>query len=163
VQPRAAAWRAIGDACARALPVWCLVAAIAGWYLQANYEKDRPGDRVAGYVTAATVMTVRASAALRAAGIATIGVAAHAMHLLPDHLSQLVMALGVGVGLGSTWRALRDDTDAAALGGYRAAVDATVLCLLALAEPALGAIGAALASLVAFALVRAAFAREANP
>src|SRR5206468_6618077 len=35
-----------------------LVAAIAAWYLQANYEKDRPGDRAAGYATLATVTSV---------------------------------------------------------------------------------------------------------
>ena len=33
------------------------VGAIAAWYLQSNYEKDRPGDRTAGYLTLATILS----------------------------------------------------------------------------------------------------------
>jgi geranylgeranylglycerol-phosphate geranylgeranyltransferase len=158
-----AALHEVLEACARAAPAWCVVAAVAGWYLQANYEKDRPGDRAAGYLTAATVFTVRASAALRALGIVGIAGAAYAAGLLPDAIARASMAFGVVLGLCSTWRALRDDSDAAALRGYRAAVDATLLCLLALAAPVLGALGSALGLLAAVALVHAAFHREANP
>jgi len=144
-------------------PTLALVGATAAWYLQSNYEKDRPGDRVAGYTTLAVVMPVRASAALRAAGIIAIGIGAHRLGLLPDAVSRTTMAVATTVGVASTIGPMLANTDAAALRAYRFAVVASILVMLALAAPLLGRWGTTALLVVALALVRAAFRRSDNP
>jgi 4-hydroxybenzoate polyprenyltransferase len=144
-------------------PMLLAVGATAAWYLQANYEKDRPGDRAAGYMTLAVVMPVRASAALRAATIVAIGVAAHAMGLVPDAVSKVTMVAAIAVGLVSTIGPIVANTDAAALRAYRFAVVASILCMLALAAPLLGRWGTTAMLVASLVLVRAAFRRSENP
>jgi 4-hydroxybenzoate polyprenyltransferase len=144
-------------------PVFIVVGSIAAWYLQSNYEKDRPGDRAAGYMTLAVVMPVRASAAIRAAGMVAIAIAARAFRLLPDEVSMVTMAAGVVVGLISTIGPMIANTDAAALHAYRYALVASILCLLALAAPLLGRWATSVVLVLALLLVRAAFRRSENP
>jgi 4-hydroxybenzoate polyprenyltransferase len=146
-----------------AFPMLFMVGATAAWYLQSNYEKDRPGDRAAGYMTLAVVMPVRASAALRALGIVAIAVTARALRLLPDPVSMVTMTAGAVVGVISTIGPMIENTDAAALRAYRFAVVASILCMLSLAAPLLGRWGTTLALFVALLLVRAAFRRSDNP
>jgi 4-hydroxybenzoate polyprenyltransferase len=140
-----------------------LVAAVAAWYLEANYEKDRPGDRAAGYVTLATVISVRASAALRAVTIVAIAWGAHVTGALGDPVSQSTMGAAALVGLASTVGPIMRDTDEAALAAYRAAVPASILATLALAAPLLGRGGTTVVLVLALALVWAAFRRSPNP
>jgi 4-hydroxybenzoate polyprenyltransferase len=148
------------------LAVWktlVVVAGIAAWYLQSNYEKDRKGDRAAGDVTLATLLPVRASAALRAVGIVLLGCLSHAFHLLQGRASLASMASGVLLGIVSTMPALFRGTDEASLSGYRAAVASSILAMLALAAPVLGAVATALTMALALSLVRIAFAQSKNP
>jgi len=108
-------------------------------------------------------VSVRASALARAAFVLGIGVTALALGRLPDALSRGVAVAGVAAGLSSTARSWRGNTDAAALAGYRAAVHATLLCLLALAAPLLGPFMTAAVGVAALALVYVAFRRDPNP
>jgi 4-hydroxybenzoate polyprenyltransferase len=140
-----------------------IVAAIAAWYLEANYEKDRPGDRRAGYVTLATLISVRASAAFRAVTIVAIAWGAHAAGALGDPVAESTMGVAALVGLASTVAPILRDTDEAALAAYRAAVPASILATLALAAPLLGRGGTTFVLVIALALVWAAFRRSANP
>jgi hypothetical protein len=144
-------------------PTLTAVGATAAWYLQSNYEKDRPGDRAAGYTTLAVVMPVRASASLRAVGIVAIGIGAHQLGLLPDAVSRTTMAVATAVGVVSTIGPMLANTDAAALRAYRFAIVASILGMLALAAPLLGRWGTTAIFAVALALVRAAFRRSENP
>ncbi len=144
-------------------PMLVVVAATAAWYLQGNYEKDRPGDLAAGYMTLAVVMPVRASAALRAASIVAIGIAAQVMGLLPDGVSRATMGAAVAVGVLSTIGPMLVNTDGAALRAYRFAVVASILSMLALAAPLLGRWGTTALLVIALALVHAAFRRSPNP
>jgi 4-hydroxybenzoate polyprenyltransferase len=144
-------------------PMLVVVGLIAAWYLQSNYEKDRPGDRSAGYLTLAVVMPVRASAALRAVTIVTIAFVARAYGLLPDAVSLVTMVAGVIVGLISTVGPILANTDAAALRAYRFAVVSSILCMLSLSASQLGRWGTTAILLVALVLVRAAFRRSENP
>lgn len=146
-----------------ASPAFVAVAAIAAWYLQSNYEKDRPGDRAAGYFTLATVLPVRASAAVRAAAIVAIAVSARAMGLLSDAISTTTMVAGAALGIASTIGPMLGNSDQAALRAYRFAVVASILCMLALAAPLLGRWGTTALLAVALALVHAAFRRSENP
>jgi len=139
-----------------------MTAAIAVWYLQCNYEKDRPGDRAAGYTTLATVLSVRTSAILRWVGAVTIAVFGYRLRLLPDPMSQTTMLVGAMLGLGSTLPPMVRDTDAASLQTYRVAVPAAILMMLALAAPLLGRWGTTAVLVVALTLVRAAFRRSPN-
>jgi 4-hydroxybenzoate polyprenyltransferase len=145
------------------LPTLMVVGAIAAWYLQANYEKDRRGDRAAGYVTLAVLMPVRASAALRAVAILALGASAAVLDLLPGAVAQATMIAGVAVGFASTIGPIRANDDAAALRAYRLAVVASILCMLALAAPLLGRWGTTVILVAALALVHAAFRRSENP
>ncbi len=146
-----------------ASPTFLAVAAIAAWYLQSNYEKDRPGDRAAGYITLAAVLPVRASAIIRALAIVAIAVSAHRMGLLLDGISTTTMAAGVALGIISTIGPMLANTDVAALRAYRFAVVASILCMLALAAPLLGRWGTTALLVAALALVHAAFRRSENP
>ena len=73
------------------------------------------------------------------------------------------MAAGVVVGVASTIEPIAKCTDEAALRGYRAAVPASILAMLALAAPLLGRWGTTATLVVALALVAAAFRRSSNP
>ena len=163
VQDRHASDSELRAAMAQAAPSLAVVAATAAWYLQSNYEKDRLGDQQAGYVTSATIISVRASALFRAAFIVFIGVTSARLARLPDLASQAGMSAGVALGLWSTLPSLLENSDQAALRGYRRAVNAALLCLLALAEPLLGVLGSLLGCACAFAAVHWAFSRESNP
>jgi 4-hydroxybenzoate polyprenyltransferase len=140
-----------------------VVAATAAWYLQSNYEKDRSGDRAAGYTTLAIVLPVRASAALRALGVIAIAWGAERAGVLPDSLSKTIMTAGALIGLGSCCGPLVRGTEASALRAYGAAVPASILAMLALAAPLLGWVGTFVLLIIALWLVWAAFRRSANP
>jgi len=139
-----------------------ITAAIGVWYLQANYEKDRPGDRAAGYATLATVLSVRASAFLRAIGAVAIAFFSYRLGLLPDAVSQTTMVAGALLGAASTIGPIARDTDAASLAAYRMAVPAAILAMLALAAPVLGRWGTTAVLVSSLTLVRAAFHRSSN-
>ena len=140
-----------------------LVGAIAAWYLQSNYEKDRPGDRAAGYVTLAVALSVRASAIVRAALLVAIAAGAYRAGLLADAVSESTMIAGLSVGLFSTLGPIAKGTDEAALRAYRSSVPASILAMLSLAAPLLGRWGTTLVLLLALALVWSAFRRSPNP
>lgn len=140
-----------------------LVGAIAAWYLQSNYEKDRVGDRAAGYVTLAVALSVRGSAWIRAVTLIAIAFAAFRAGLLTDAVSESTMVAGLSVGLVSTVGPIVQGTDAAALRAYRAAVPASILTMLALAAPLLGRWGTTLVLVLALVVVWAAFRRSPNP
>jgi 4-hydroxybenzoate polyprenyltransferase len=144
-------------------PTFLLVAAIAAWYLQANYEKDRRGDRAAGYTTLALLLSVRVSAIVRGVGIVAIGYGAYSAGLLTDPLSQSAMAAGVLLGLVSTAGPIAEGSDAAALRAYRIAVPASIVAMLALAATLLGRWATSLVLAFSLALVWAAFRRSPNP
>jgi geranylgeranylglycerol-phosphate geranylgeranyltransferase len=163
VLPAAFGGWAFARALGSAWPTLATVAAVAIFYIQSNYEKDRAGDRVAGYRTLAVVLGVRASALLRASGIAAIAVAAARAGLLPDALSRATMAIAVILGLGSTLRPICSGTDAAALGAYRLAVHCSALAMLSLGAGALGIAGTAAAALLTVSLTEWAFGRTPNP
>jgi 4-hydroxybenzoate polyprenyltransferase len=148
---------------ARAWKNALLVAAVAAWYLQSNYEKDRRGDRAAGYVTLATLIPVRASALVRGVAMLGIGLGAWAAGVLGDPIALTTMGAAAVVGLQSTVGPFARGTDEAALRGYRAAVPASILAMLALAAPLLGRTGTTLVLVVALALVWVAFRRTPNP
>jgi geranylgeranylglycerol-phosphate geranylgeranyltransferase len=139
-----------------------MTAAIGVWYLQSNYEKDRPGDRAAGYTTLATLLSVRTSATLRSVGAVAIAASAYRLRLLPDPVAQTTMLVGTMVALGSTILPIARDTDAASLQAYRVAVPAAILMMLSLAAPLLGRWGTTAVLVFALMLVRAAFSRSPN-
>jgi 4-hydroxybenzoate polyprenyltransferase len=140
-----------------------LVGAIAAWYLQSNYEKDRPGDLAAGYVTLAVALPVRASAIVRGVLLLVIAAGAYRAGILSDAVSESTMIAGVVVGLFSTLGPIAHGTDAAALRAYRAAVPASILTMLALAAPLLGRWGTTVVLILALTLVWSAFRRSPNP
>jgi 4-hydroxybenzoate polyprenyltransferase len=144
-------------------PMLAMVGAIAAWYLQSNYEKDRRGDRAAGYITLAAVLSVRASAVLRGVGILAIGVLALAAGLLPEAVSKSTMVAAVLLGVASAVGPALRCTDQASLEAYRIAVPASILAMLALSAPLLGRWGTTIALVAALVLVRAAFQRSSNP
>jgi len=140
-----------------------LVGAIAAWYLQSNYEKDRRGDRAAGYRTLAVLLSVRQSAIARALSLAAIAFASHATAALPTLTSRVTMLLALTVGLASTLPPIRQNSDEASLRSYAASVAASILAMLSLSSPLLSPPGTALLLLLSQALVSAAFRRSPNP
>lgn len=100
-----------------AAPMLAYTGSVAALYLQANYEKDRLGDRAAGYRTLAHVLGVRGSALLRV--VASVGLFAIALgQVLPSTGARAVAALGVVAVLLGTIAPLRHDTESASLSGY---------------------------------------------
>lgn len=147
----------------RAWPLLVVTGGIAAVYLQANYEKDRVGDAHAGYRTLAHVLGIRASAGTRAVAGAVLGVGALGSGLLPDVGSRALM-VGAGALLTlSVAPSLARGDEAGALAGYRFAIHATTLALLALAEPRVGLLPSLVLFAIAAALVERAFARARNP
>jgi 4-hydroxybenzoate polyprenyltransferase len=140
-----------------------LVSAIAAWYLQSNYEKDRRGDLAAGYRTLAVLLSVRQSGIVRAVSIVVIALAANATHSLPDPISQSTMLVAALVGIASTLRPISQNTDEAALRSYAVSVTASILSMLSLAAPLLSRWGTTLVLILSLTLVSAAFRRSPNP
>jgi hypothetical protein len=144
-------------------PTFVMVAVVAAFYLQSNYEKDRAGDAVAGYRTLAVVLGTRYSAVVRAVAITAIALAADLLGLLDDGVSRVAMVLALGAGLFSTLGPILRGTDGAALSAYRWAVHASVLAMMSLGVGALGPTGSLVAAFVAMSLTEWAFRRSANP
>lgn len=153
------AFEALGEA----LPLLGLLLGINAWFLLANYEKDRTGDRAAGYRTLPLLLGVRASALLRAIALPFLAVGAVRLGAAAELPGQVVLTVAVVLGglsvLPSLWRG----TDEAALSGYRLAVPASSLAMLGLAAPLLGGVGLALAALASTALMEATFRRTPHP
>ncbi len=113
-----------------AAPTLGYVAAIAALYLQANYEKDRRGDRLAGYRTLAHVIGVRGSAALRALlSLALVWIAAPEV-LVSQSAVGLALLGGVLVAA-SAVGPLRRGTEAASLRSYPVSIHGAALMMLA--------------------------------
>jgi geranylgeranylglycerol-phosphate geranylgeranyltransferase len=148
---------------ARALPLLGWVLALNAWFLLANYEKDRIGDRAAGYRTLPLLLGVRGSAVLRALTLPVLALAGVRLGAAPELPGQVVLTVAAGLGglsvLPSLWRG----TDEAAQLGYRLAVPATPLALLGLAAPLLGGGGLALAALASTVLIEATFRHNPHP
>ena len=131
------AWSAfVRDALLGGWQTQMAVSSIAAWYLQSNYEKDRRGDRAAGDTTLAVVLSVRGSATLRAAGI--LAIVLGTIHFLGSSVSWQLLLAGGALGLGSTVSSLLSGTDQGAIEGYRFAVFASIVCLMALSAPLVG-------------------------
>jgi geranylgeranylglycerol-phosphate geranylgeranyltransferase len=139
---------------------------VGGWamvYLEANYEKDRRGDGMAGYLTLPRLIGLRASAALRGVGAIALALFAYHRGLLAGEVARAMMALGVLLVIVSSSAVLRAGTEQAALRGYRASVHAAALGLLALGCPALGNLGTLGVTCLNGLVVERAFRRSPNP
>jgi 4-hydroxybenzoate polyprenyltransferase len=132
-------------------------------YLEANYEKDRRGDGMAGYLTLPRLVGLRASAALRGAGAIALAAFAYHQGLLPGEVAPAMMALGVLLVIVSSSAVLGAGTEQAALRGYRASVHAAALGMLALGCPVLGNLGTLGVTCLNGLVVERAFRRSPNP
>jgi 4-hydroxybenzoate polyprenyltransferase len=146
-----------------AWPIALVTGASAALYLQANYEKDRAGDALAGVRTLAHVLGIRASALVRGAGV--LGLAYWMVRLgLVAGPSSLALAVGATcVVTLSAARALLGNDEASALAGYRWAIHGTTALLLAPAVPMLGSLPSLGFLTGAALLVERAFSRSPNP
>ncbi len=146
---------------AGAWPTLGYVAAVAALYLQANYEKDRRGDALAGYRTLAHATGVRGSAALR--GLCSIGVLWLAVPgVLRSDSGAWIAAFGAGlVALSTVWP-LRFGTEAASLRSYPLAMHGAAAMLLAPVGHVSPLLAAA-AVFVSVILTERARRRHANP
>jgi 4-hydroxybenzoate polyprenyltransferase len=138
-----------------------LCGAWAALYLQANYEKDCRGDRIAGYMTLVHLMGVRASAALRGLGSGCVGWIAWTVH--DSALTRGCVVVSTLLMLLSALLPVVSGSGKASLSGYRFAVHGTNLGLLSLGlgavTPAIGLAG----MLVSVLLTERAFSRTPNP
>ncbi len=146
-----------------ALPMLAAILTIDAWFILANYEKDRLGDRAAGYRTLPLLIGVRASALIRAAVVLALAAGVAGFHLAPSWPGKVALSIGAGLGLLSVIPSLRFGTDEAALRGYRLAVHASFIAMLGLAAPLLGGIGLILTTLGSLALMEAVFLRTRHP
>jgi 4-hydroxybenzoate polyprenyltransferase len=146
-----------------AVPMLAAILTIDAWFILANYEKDRLGDRAAGYRTLPLLIGVRASALIRAAGVMALAAGIAGFHLAPSDPGKVALSIAAALGLLSVLPSLRFGTDEAALRAYRLAVPASFISMLGLAAPLLGEIGLALATLGSLALMEAIFLRTRHP
>jgi 4-hydroxybenzoate polyprenyltransferase len=107
-----------------------LVMLIAATYVQANYEKDLPGDQAAGYRTLASLIGLRASAALRLIAYATVG--AIAVNSPTSPFGIFLLTVGTANGVVSAAGVLIGPQPSRAQRGYRSAVHSAAFSLLAL-------------------------------
>ncbi len=146
-----------------ALPMLVAILTIDAWFILANYEKDRRGDRAAGYRTLPLLIGVRASALLRAVVVVALAAGVDRFHLAPDGPGKVALAIAAALGLVSVIPSLRSGTDEAALRAYRLAVPASFIAMLGLAAPLLGGIGLVIATLGSLALMEVVFLRTRHP
>ncbi|HEX8699037.1 MAG TPA: UbiA family prenyltransferase [Myxococcaceae bacterium] len=146
-----------------ALPMLVAILTIDAWFILANYEKDRPGDRAAGYRTLPLLIGVRASSLVRAATVMGLAAGIARFHLAPGLAGQVALCLAAALGLLSVLSPLRSGTDEAALGAYRLAVHASFIAMLGLAAPLLGGIGLVIATVGSLALMESVFWRTRHP
>ena len=147
-------------AISRARATLVLTAAIAAWYLQANYEKDRKGDQIAGYLTLAVVLGVRASAIVRA--FAMVAIASFIVARVGEPLGATMASLAGLVGVYSTVGPIMRGDDEAALEAYRPSVVASLLAMASLSVRAAPALVLALLG-AALLVSELAFRRTRNP
>ncbi|MDC0707491.1 UbiA family prenyltransferase [Stigmatella sp. ncwal1] len=150
-------------ALAGALPLLGLILGINAWFVLANYEKDRLGDRAAGYKTLPLLMGVRASAFVRAVSLPALACGILRLEASPEMPGAVALTGAAVLGGLSVLPSLLKGTDEAALRGYRLAVPASLLAMLGLAAPLLGGLGLAIAALASVALMEATFLRTHNP
>jgi 4-hydroxybenzoate polyprenyltransferase len=153
----------LGEVVARTAPTAAVVAGWAMVYLEANYEKDRRGDGMAGYRTLPRLVGLRASAALRGVAAIALGLIAYRQGLLPGMVAPEMMALGVLLVILSSSLVLRAGTEQAALGGYRASVHAAALGMLALGSAAVGDLATLAVASLNGLVVERAFRLSPNP
>jgi geranylgeranylglycerol-phosphate geranylgeranyltransferase len=142
---------------------WHQAALCGGWaalYLEANYEKDRRGDRTAGYVSLAHLLGVRGSAALRACSALLLAWAA--LPTLGGSLERVAFSVSALLVLVSTAPPLRSGSEPAALRGYRFAVHGANLGLLSLGM-GVGHTTVLACMLASAALTERAFRKSENP
>jgi geranylgeranylglycerol-phosphate geranylgeranyltransferase len=147
----------------RAVPMLAAILTIDAWFILANYEKDRLGDRAAGYRTLPLLIGVRASALVRAAVVMALAAGIAGLHLAPSAPGKVALSIAAALGLLSVISSLRFGTDEAALRAYRLAVPASFIAMLGLAAPLLGGIGLVLATLGSVGLMEAIFLRTRHP
>ncbi len=146
-----------------ALPMLAAILTIDAWFILANYEKDRPGDRAAGYRTLPMLIGVRASALVRAAVVMALALGIAGFHLAPGLSGKVALGIAAALGLLSVIPSLRLGTDEAALRAYRLAVHASFIAMLGLAAPVLGSLGLVIATIGSLALMEAMFLRTRHP
>ncbi|HLL03304.1 MAG TPA: UbiA family prenyltransferase [Myxococcaceae bacterium] len=146
-----------------ALPMLAAILTIDAWFILANYEKDRPGDRAAGYRTLPLLIGVRASALVRAAVVMALAALIAGFHLAPSLPGKVALCIAAALGLLSVVPPLRSGTDEAALRAYRLAVHASFIAMLGLAAPLLGGLGLAITTIGSLALMEAVFRRTRHP
>jgi geranylgeranylglycerol-phosphate geranylgeranyltransferase len=145
---------------------WFIALITGSWaavYLEANYEKDRVGDAHAGQHTLPQVLGLRASALVRAGAAVAIAWAAAESHPFSGTVGRGAWWAALALLSVSALRVIRVASERAALGGYRFAVHAAAVGMLALGSATLGEAGSAVAILVAVALIEHAFHRTPNP
>jgi 4-hydroxybenzoate polyprenyltransferase len=147
-------------------PTWLVALIAGGWaavYLQANYEKDRVGDAHAGQRTLPQLLGLRTSALVRAAAGAAIAIAAARSHVFSGLVGRTAWWAALALLAISALRVALEPTERSALGGYRYAVHAATIGMLALGSATLGEAGTIMAILIAVALTEHAFHRTPNP
>jgi geranylgeranylglycerol-phosphate geranylgeranyltransferase len=138
----------------------------AGWaavYLEANYEKDRRGDAHANKRTLPQIIGLRASALVRLMLGAALTFIALRLGLPEAPTGTALLVLATFLLSVSALGVLVRPNEASALKGYRFAVHAAALGLLALGSRALGTPLTLLLCASSAVLTELAFARSANP
>lgn len=133
----------------------------AALYLQGNYEKDEAGDRLAGARTLATVLGLRASAALRALSFFALGV--WALGSWPLHVGTALFALGCALCTGAAAKLVRKPKREVARSSYRLVVHGGTLGMLGLGAPGVGVHVVGVLAIVSMVVTELAFRRSPNP
>jgi geranylgeranylglycerol-phosphate geranylgeranyltransferase len=147
------------EALASAWPMLGAILAIDAWFLLSNYEKDRVGDRAAGYRTLPLLIGIRACALLRALQAVALAASVVWPGAVPTLPGKVALSIAAALGLISTLPPLLSGTEEAALRGYRLAVPASFIAMLGLAAPLLGTVGLVFATLASLAVVELTFRR----
>jgi geranylgeranylglycerol-phosphate geranylgeranyltransferase len=146
----------LADALAGLASAWRMLVAILAidaWFLLSNYEKDRVGDRAAGYRTLPLLIGIRACALIRALLAVALAASVFWPGAVPTLPGKVALLVAAAVGVLSTLPPLVAGTEEAALRGYRLAVPASFIAMIGLAAPLLGALGLLIATLASLAVV----------
>jgi 4-hydroxybenzoate polyprenyltransferase len=146
-----------------AWPTLGAILAIDAWFLLSNYEKDRVGDRAAGYRTLPLLIGIRSCALIRAVLALALAASVVWPGAVPGLPGKVALLVAAAVGVLSTLPPLLAGTEEAALRGYRLAVPASFIAMIGLAAPLLGAVGLVSATLASLALVELTFLRTRHP
>jgi geranylgeranylglycerol-phosphate geranylgeranyltransferase len=149
------------DLLSKSLPRMLLCGAWAAIYLQANYEKDRRGDALAGYRTLAHVLGVRKSALLRA--VSSLCFLYVAWELSDVPVARLLVGFAVLMVVLSALTIASADTEESALHHYRWTIHGGALGMLGVGAGAISLPSVAGLGLFSILLTELAFVESNNP